>query len=152
MLRLVARGSPLSLAQAEIAIRVLKAADRSLEITLETRVTAGDRNRSTPLSELGGRGVFVDGIRHELLSEAAQMAVHSLKDLPVEQPPGLVLGAIPQRAPVSDLLLVRPEALDMDHEIPLRSGTTLGTSSSRRRRAFSSRLWRASRPSCVLFL
>jgi hydroxymethylbilane synthase len=128
LLRLVARGSPLSLAQAEIAIRVLKAADRSLEITLETRVTAGDRNRSTPLSELGGRGVFVDGIRHELLSEAAQMAVHSLKDVPTEGAPGLVLGAVLRRGDARDAFVGAGGAKFAD----LLPGSTVGTSSTRR--------------------
>jgi hydroxymethylbilane synthase len=84
------------------------------------------------LDLVGGVGLFTREIERALLDDEIDLAVHSLKDLPVEQPPGLVLGATPVRAPVADLLLVRPEALDPEREIPLREGALVGSSSTRR--------------------
>jgi hydroxymethylbilane synthase len=95
--------------------------------------TTGDARTEVPLDEAGGVGLFTKELERALLDGEIDLAVHSLKDLPVAQPAGLVLAAIPARAPVSDLLLVRPDALEPGSPLPLRQGARVGSSSARRR-------------------
>jgi hydroxymethylbilane synthase len=90
--------------------------------------TRGDR-RQEPFGTLPGTGLFTKEIQRALLDQRVDVAVHSLKDLPTEETPGIILAAVPPRAPVCDALLCsRQMTLD---ELP--AGAVLGTSSLRRR-------------------
>src|SRR5690606_6549843 len=90
--------------------------------------TEGDLDRRTPLPEMGGRGVFVREVERRLIEGSADLAVHSLKDLPTAAAPGLVVAAVPERGDPRDALVTR-EGLDLD---ALPSGARLGTGSTRR--------------------
>lgn len=90
--------------------------------------TQGDRVLDKPLPEIGGKGLFTQELEVELLSGAAHCAVHSLKDLPVDEAAGLAIGCIPIRAEVRDALVSRHEATLAS----LPAGATVGTSSLRR--------------------
>ncbi|HSL28852.1 MAG TPA: hydroxymethylbilane synthase [Anaerolineales bacterium] len=90
--------------------------------------TQGDRILDKPLPEIGGKGVFTQELESELLSGTVHCAVHSLKDLPVENPPGLTIGCIPRRAEVRDALISR-DGLTL---ATLHSNAVVGTSSLRR--------------------
>lgn len=121
------RQSALALWQAEhIAERIRREAGR--EVELLPLVTTGDRILDTPLSRVGGKGLFVKEIEEALLDGRADLAVHSLKDVPTELPPGLVLGAVTSREDPRDALCApRYRSLDA-----LPKGAKLGTSSLRR--------------------
>lgn len=90
--------------------------------------TQGDRVLDKPLPEIGGKGLFTQDLEHELLSGSVQCAVHSLKDLPVDDTPGLTVGCIPVRGEVHDAL-VSVRELTMES---LPKGAVVGTSSLRR--------------------
>jgi hydroxymethylbilane synthase len=92
--------------------------------------TAGDADQDRPLSQFGGKGLFTKELDHALLDGAIDLAVHSLKDLPTTLPPGLSIGAVPEREDPRDVL-VGPEgsATTLD---TLPSGARVGTSSPRR--------------------
>src|SRR4029079_231300 len=102
--------------------------------------TEGDRDRVTPLSVLGGRGVFVRSVEEALLDCRADLAMHSLKDVPTEPLPGLTLAAVLPRADVRDALVTR----DGTSLANLPAGARVGTS-ARRRVA----LLRAGRPDVI---
>jgi hydroxymethylbilane synthase len=127
VIRIGTRGSALALVQARW-VQAQLPGDSEIVIIK----TTGDQRQDVRLDLVGGVGLFTREIERALLDGEIDLAVHSLKDLPVEQPPGLVLGAIPVRAPVPDLLLVRPDALEPNEEIPLSPGARVGTSSTRR--------------------
>lgn len=90
--------------------------------------TKGDRTLDKPLPEIGGKGLFTYELEQALLQGKADAAVHSLKDLPTEDPPGLVVGVIPQRADCRDVWIC-PTGYGLDD---LPSGSIVGTSSLRR--------------------
>lgn len=123
--RLAARGSALSTVQVEW---VAKALGPRVETEIGTYKTTGDR-----LSHLDqaitGKGVFTKEIDEALLDGRADVGVHSLKDLPSELPPGLVLAAVPLRQDPSDVLVSRPRIRFA--ELPI--GARVGTGSPRRR-------------------
>jgi porphobilinogen deaminase len=98
------RGSRLALEQTRRVIERLSGPS-------EVRVikTSGDRFQDQKLGEQADVGFFTKEIEQELLSKQIDLAVHSLKDLPTVVPPGLVLGALLERAAAGDVLLVRPE-------------------------------------------
>lgn len=99
-------------------------------LTCEEKIitTQGDKILDKPLPEIGGKGLFTQELENELLSGTVHCAVHSLKDLPVENPPGLVIGCIPARAEVRDALIsARGYTL-----ATLPTGAQVGTSSLRR--------------------
>jgi hydroxymethylbilane synthase len=122
------RGSALARWQAEHIAATLRAAHPGLEVTLTIIVTEGDRFQAGPLVEVGGKAVWVKEIEAALLARQVDLAVHSLKDVPAELAPGLVLGAIPRRADPRDALVSRAGvALDA-----LPAGSRVGTSSLRR--------------------
>lgn len=128
-LRAGTRGSALALRQTALTIEQLRAAHPYLTVeTIEIR-TAGDRDRATPLSVLGGKGIFVKELEAALLDGRIDFAVHSLKDVPSTLPPGLALTAISARADVRDALVSR-DGLRL-HELP--PGARIGTGSRRRR-------------------
>ena len=124
-LRLGARGSALSLAQAELVTRAL--AGRA-EVELVTVRTTGDR-LSAAGSPIEWKGDFTRELDAALLENRIDFAVHSLKDVPSATPAGLVLAAVPPREDPSDVLVSRPRVPFRD----LPRGARLGTSSPRRR-------------------
>lgn len=127
-LTIATRTSQLALWQAEHLAQALKALDSTLQVELMPLSTRGDREmRSLP--EIGGKGLFTAELEAALLSRQADLAVHSLKDLPTELDPRFTLAAIPQRAQPLEALISR------DHR-PLQElpeGALLGTSSPRRK-------------------
>ncbi|MDR2800560.1 MAG: hydroxymethylbilane synthase [Desulfovibrio sp.] len=127
-LTIATRGSKLALRQAEY-IRALLADEHRLDIRLLVLKTRGDIIKNAPVSEMDGKGFFVREIEDALLDGRADLAVHSIKDLPMQLPAGLKLGAVPARAPAHDLLLsVRYPDL-----AALPEGAKVGTGSPRRR-------------------
>jgi hydroxymethylbilane synthase len=91
--------------------------------------TSGDVDRTLPLSQIGGLGVFTKEIQRALLAGSVDVAVHSLKDLPTLAAPGLILAAVPRRGPTGDVLVShRHRSFDS-----LPSGAVVATSSLRRR-------------------
>ena len=96
------RRSRLSLIQANAVLSDFSTSVPDRRFALEQFTTKGDRMLETPLPLLGGKGVFTDEIEAALLSGDIDFAVHSLKDLPVEQREGLVIGAVTARASVAD--------------------------------------------------
>ncbi|MBL7162504.1 MAG: hydroxymethylbilane synthase [Anaerolineales bacterium] len=92
-------------------------------------ITKGDRVLDKPLPEIGGKGLFTFELEQALLEKRVDAAVHSLKDLPTEDSPGLTIGVIPLRADIGDVLIC-PAGYTLD-ELPV--GAVVGTSSTRRR-------------------
>lgn len=91
-------------------------------------VTKGDKDLGKPLPEIGGKGLFTFELEEKLLAGEVDIAVHSLKDMPVDDSPGLTVGSIPSRVDPRDVLVsTRPMTLD---DIPI--GAVIGTSSLRR--------------------
>ncbi len=125
---LATRGSRLALAQSEAVRRDLCRLHPGLRVDLLTLKTEGDRVLDRPLSEIPGKGLFTREIELALLDGRAHLAVHSLKDMPVELPAGLVLAAMPGREDPRDVLVCR-EAKGLD-ELP--PGARIGTGSPRR--------------------
>jgi hydroxymethylbilane synthase len=123
------RGSTLALWQTEYVAEQLRAATHDLDIQVKTIQTRGDLVRDRALSQVGGKGLFVKEIENALSSGEIDLAVHSLKDMPTEQPQGLTLGAILERADPRDALVVSGESVSLD-SLPPRA--RVGTSSLRR--------------------
>jgi hydroxymethylbilane synthase len=127
-LRLGTRQSPLALAQSGQVARALEARHAGLAVELVPVVTAGD---VTPgdLAAFGGKGLFTQELERGLLAGSLDLAVHSLKDLPVALPAGLAVAAFPERADPRDVL-VSEVAADLDG---LPAGAVVLTGSLRRR-------------------
>lgn len=104
-MRIATRGSALAVAQARLVASLLLAKDPSMSVRLVEVPTAGDRDQQTPVSELTEVGAFVRAVQRAVLDEAADLAVHSLKDLPVVGPVDLELSAVPERASALDVLV-----------------------------------------------
>ena len=127
-LRIGTRGSPLALAQArEVAARLLAAhpalAERPPEVVAIR--TTGDRVTDRPLAEIGGKGLFTKEIEEALTEGRIDLAVHSMKDMPVEQPEGLVLTTyLPREDPRDAFVSLRHAAI-----AALPQGAVVGTSS-----------------------
>ena len=127
MIRLATRGSALALVQARSVADRLTANGTRVEIVAMR--TEGDRRADARLAAVGGKGLFVREIENALLRGDADVAVHSLKDLPAEVPDGLTLAVFPEREDPRDVLVTRePGGLDA-----LPRGGIVGTSSPRRR-------------------
>ena len=128
-LRLGTRRSPLALWQARHVEAKLLPLVEPLPIELVLIDTHGDRDQASALSNMGGFGVFTKAIQDALLDRRADVAVHSLKDLPTIPTVGLELAAVPPRGPTGDAFVsVQWKRFD---ELP--AGATVGTSSLRRR-------------------
>ena len=125
------RGSPLALAQAYETRERLSAAMNLPQTAFEVVVikTTGDRIQDRPLSEIGGKGLFTKEIEEALLDGGIDIAVHSMKDMPVDCPDGLVLECYLPREDVRDAFISTKYAALAD----LPKGTVVGTSSMRRR-------------------
>jgi len=130
-LKIGTRGSPLALAQAnETRDRLAQAFDLPHEaFTIVVIKTTGDRIIDRPLKEIGGKGLFTREIEEELLSGGIDIAVHSMKDMPVLQPDGLMLDTYLPREDVRDAFISPGHA----GLAALPAGTVVGTSSLRRR-------------------
>lgn len=125
---LATRGSRLALTQSEWVRDLLCRANPGLRVELLVIKTTGDKIQHVPLPEVDGKGLFTREIEEALLNRTADIAVHSLKDLPTELPDGLTLGAYTEREDPRDVLVCR-EALGLEQ---LPNGATVGTSSLRR--------------------
>jgi hydroxymethylbilane synthase len=134
IIRIASRGSPLAVAQSRLVRSALAAAHGWDQATLEelcpihTFRTTGDRIQDRPLAEVGGKGLFAKEIEDALLQGEADIAVHSMKDLPAVQPNGLTLAAVPKREDPHDVFLSR----DGTTFAQLPKGARIGTSSVRR--------------------
>jgi hydroxymethylbilane synthase len=128
-IRIGTRGSQLARTQAEWIAARLRELAPGREIELIEIKTGGDRAADARLREIGGEGLFTKEIQNALLANEIDIAVHSLKDLPTAEVPGLILGAVPQRAPPLDVLIA-PKVGDWRS---LPAGARIGTSSPRRR-------------------
>ncbi len=128
VLRVATRRSPLALAQMRAWAEGLKALTPGLHVEEVHIVTTGDRITDRSLQAIGGKGLFLKEIEEALLAGEADVAVHSLKDVPAELAPGLLLAAIPEREDPRDALYTR----DGQSLASLPRGARLGTSSLRR--------------------
>jgi len=122
------RPSALARWQTQWVISALQAAHPGLACEEKVITTQGDKILDKPLPEIGGKGLFTQELESELLSGTVHCAVHSLKDLPVENPAGLTVGCIPARAEVRDALIsAKGYTLET-----LPPASVVGTSSLRR--------------------
>ncbi|MDH3979465.1 MAG: hydroxymethylbilane synthase [Gammaproteobacteria bacterium] len=127
-LRIATRKSPLALWQAEHVRARLQEAHPGLVVELLTMSTQGDRILDSPLAKIGGKGLFVKELEQGMLTGDADIAVHSMKDVPAELPDGLEIGAILEREDPQDAFVSNHYA-NVD---ALPQGARVGTSSLRR--------------------
>ena len=140
-LRIATRRSPLALWQAEHVAALLRAAYPDVSVSLVPIVTQGDRIQDRPLSQIGGKGLFIKELEVAMLEGAAELAVHSMKDVPAALPEGFTLAAVLQRADARDAFVSNRYA----HVADLPLGARVGTSSQRRQS-----LLRARRPDLTI--
>lgn len=134
-LRLGTRGSPLALWQAHHVAALLRPVVSERPVELVLIETHGDRDQATALAAMGGFGVFTKAIQQALLDHRADVAVHSLKDLPTEPTSGTGLAAVPVRGPTGDAFVSHRYRRFED----LPQGARVGTSSLRRRAQLANR-------------
>lgn len=127
-LRIATRQSPLALWQANYVKARLEKKHTDLVVELVPMMTKGDVILDTPLAKMGGKGLFVKELEHALLEGRADIAVHSMKDVPMQFPAGLMLSTICQREDPHDAFVSNSYRTFMD----LPSGAVVGTSSLRR--------------------
>ncbi|MDD2383794.1 MAG: hydroxymethylbilane synthase [Sulfurospirillaceae bacterium] len=123
------RGSKLALWQSEFVKEALMKAHPGLEVELNIMVTKGDKILDTPLAKIGGKGLFTKELEESMLRGESHIAVHSLKDVPMEFPKGLKLSVITKREDVRDAML--SEKYTSLEALP--QGAVVGTTSLRRR-------------------
>ena len=125
------RGSDLALWQANFVKNCLAA----INITAELKIikTQGDRIMHLSLDKLEGKGFFTKELEEELLAGTIDLAVHSHKDLPTENPPGLIIAAVSEREDPSELLLILKDCVDLHQKLSVKFGGIVGTSSNRRK-------------------
>jgi hydroxymethylbilane synthase len=122
------RPSALARIQTQWIIQALQKAQPNLICEGKIIITQGDKILNKPLPEIGGKGLFTQELESELISGAVHCAVHSLKDLPIENPVGLTIGCVPERADARDVLISAKQ-----HTLfTLPNGALVGTSSPRR--------------------
>jgi hydroxymethylbilane synthase len=127
-LRIATRKSPLAVWQAEHVARKLAELHPGIHIELELMVTRGDKILDSPLSKVGGKGLFVKELEQGIMDGKADIAVHSMKDVPMELPEGLHLAVIMEREDPRDAF-VSNKYTDLE---ALPKGAHVGTSSLRR--------------------
>ncbi|WP_407856272.1 hydroxymethylbilane synthase [Enterococcus hailinensis] len=126
-LKVGTRKSPLAMKQTQIVVDHLKACAPTLDIEIVGISTKGDRLQKAPLTQIGGKGVFVKEVEYQLQQRKIDFAVHSLKDMPAMLPDNLILAGTPKRAmPFDCLILKDKEVFKQKQEL------TIGTSSIRR--------------------
>ncbi|MFL5343056.1 MAG: hydroxymethylbilane synthase [Gemmataceae bacterium] len=128
-LRIGTRGSPLALWQANHVADQLRGVAHGRPVELVIIQTQGDQVQNRPLNQIGGDGVFTKAIQDAILAGRADVAVHSLKDLPTEPVAGLKLAAVPPRGPTGDAFVSRKCGRFDD----LPEGARVATGSTRRR-------------------
>lgn len=128
-LTIATRGSKLALWQSNHIKSVIESNFKDVEVELKIIITSGDKILDVPLAKIGGKGLFLKEIEESMLRGEAQMAVHSLKDVPTVMPEGLLLSAITLREDVRDAMLSEKHP-DIQS---LPQGAVVGTSSLRRR-------------------
>lgn len=131
-LRIATRASALALWQAEHVAELLRRVVSGRSVELVHVSTSGDQDRLQPLASFGGQGAFTREVQAAVLDRRADLAVHSLKDLPTESAPGLLLAGIPARAPRFDILVL-PRGTSLASLSALGCGARVGTGSLRRR-------------------
>lgn len=135
-IRIATRKSALAVWQAEHVAARLRAACPDIEVELVKMVTRGDKLLDAPLAKVGGKGLFVKELEEGLLAETADLAVHSMKDVPSELPDGLHLAAIlPREDPRDAFVSLRYPSFEA---LPARA--KVGTSSLRRQCQIKARL------------
>jgi hydroxymethylbilane synthase len=130
IVRIGTRASELALRQAGIVQHALERAGISSELVKIK--TTGDKKLDEPLHAIGGKGLFTKELEEALLKNKVDLCVHSLKDLPTESPPGLVVAAMLEREDPRDVLVVN-DNVPAENLSELPAGTRIGTSSLRRR-------------------
>ncbi|PKY12285.1 hydroxymethylbilane synthase [Acidithiobacillus marinus] len=128
-IRIGTRASPLAVWQAEHVRDALYAAHPGIQVEIIRMTTSGDILLDAPLHSLGGKGLFVKEIEEALLAEHVDVAVHSMKDVPAQQPEGLEIAAIMAREDVRDAFVSN----SVVHPEQLKPGARVGSSSLRRR-------------------
>jgi hydroxymethylbilane synthase len=128
-LRIATRKSQLALWQAEHVSTLLRAAHPGLEIELVPLLTQGDRIQDRTLAAIGGKGLFIKELEVALEDLRADIAVHSMKDVPADLPQGLIIGAVLKRADPWDALVTTSGIARLED---LPRGAVVGTSSLRR--------------------
>lgn len=125
------RGSELALWQANY----VKDRLAEINITAELKIikTQGDRILHLSFDKLEGKGFFTKELEEELLAGKIDLAVHSHKDLPTENPPGLIIAAVSEREDPSELLLILKDCVDVHQKLSVKYGGIVGTSSNRRK-------------------
>ncbi|OGO62245.1 MAG: hydroxymethylbilane synthase [Chloroflexi bacterium RBG_19FT_COMBO_50_10] len=124
----VTRPSALARIQTQWIIQALQKTHPNLICEEKIITTQGDKILNKPLPEIGGKGLFTQELESELISGAVHCAVHSLKDLPIENPVGLTIGCVPARIDARDVLISAKQ-----HTLfTLPNGAMVGTSSPRR--------------------
>ena len=128
-IRIATRKSQLALWQAEFVGKRLQECHPGLEFELVTMTTQGDRVLDAPLAKIGGKGLFVKELEQSMMRQESDIAVHSMKDVPVELPEGLHIPVILEREDPRDAFVSN----DYDSLEALPQGAVVGTSSLRRR-------------------
>jgi hydroxymethylbilane synthase len=128
-LRIATRKSPLALWQAEHVAALLRNAHPGLRVELVPTLTQGDRILDRSLAVIGGKGLFIKELEVAMEEMRADIAVHSMKDVPAEMPPGFHIAAVLKRADPFDALVAKPGITGLDD---LPRGAAVGTSSLRR--------------------
>ncbi|RVU00041.1 hydroxymethylbilane synthase [Mucilaginibacter limnophilus] len=125
------RGSELALWQANFVKNSLAAININAELKIIK--TQGDRILNLSFDKLEGKGFFTKELEEELLAGTIDLAVHSHKDLPTENPPGLIIAAVSEREDPSELLLILKDCVDVRQKLSVKYGGIVGTSSNRRK-------------------
>ncbi len=130
-LRIATRRSQLAMVQTNWVKKELEEAHPNIDISVEAMATQGDKILDVALAKIGDKGLFTKELEAQMLIDRADIAVHSLKDLPTNLPEGLMLGCITEREDPADALVVNEKFKDKKLEtLPL--GSIVGTSSLRR--------------------
>ena len=127
-IRIGTRKSKLALVQTDLVRQRIEAAFPEVEIEIVEMSTKGDEILDKSLTSFGGKGVFTQELEEALLKEEVDLAVHSAKDMPMEFPEGLYIGAVLERADVHDVLVTTTGVKARE----LAPGSIVGTSSLRR--------------------
>ncbi len=130
-LRIASRRSQLAMVQTNWVKQELERKHPSLVVSIEAMATQGDKILDVALAKIGDKGLFTKELEAQMLIGHAEIAVHSLKDLPTNLPDGLILGCITEREDPADALVVNKQNADYQLET-LPAGSVVGTSSLRR--------------------
>ncbi len=131
MLKIGTRGSKLALWQAhDLQAQLANIGINSELVIIKTK---GDQIQNLSFDKIEGKGFFTKEIEDALLAREINIAVHSMKDLPTEMVPGLVIGGLSKRANPADLLIIKKDSTDLSRPLKVKEGAIVGTSSIRRK-------------------